>query len=215
MRIIRAKRTANPALKFAPFGENGLGWNISNANLSEHTNLLTMNSIQLCELPQKALLCKYKQQGAYTDCYSVEVPRAISHSEYVEAFYTTTLFKAERFILAMLASRPSTDLRARQLALGEIETFAAWSVEGRAENQLLLCDFLGRTRSWLMTEIGEQSNPASTRLYFGSAVVPERNAKTGLANYGFAFHALLGFHRLYSRALLRSAVCRLAKLNNS
>src|SRR5512146_1053189 len=172
-----------------------------------------MNSIQLCELPQRSLLCKYKQQGAYTDCYSVVMPRAISHSEFVEAFYTTPLFKVERFILAALVSRPSTDLQARQLAIGEVETFAAWSVEGRAEDQLLLCDFLGRTRSWLMTEIGEKSNPGGTRLYFGSAVVPELNAKTGQASYGFAFHAMLGFHRLYSRALLRSAVSGLARLN--
>lgn len=170
-----------------------------------------MNTIQLCELPQQALLSKYKQQGAYTDCYSIVVPRAVAHSEYIEAFYTTPLFKVERFILAALVSRPSTDLGAKQLAAGEVETFAAWSVEGKAENQLLLCDFLGRTRSWLMTEASEKGTPASTRLYFGSAVVPQRASKTGRANFGFGFHALLGFHRLYSRALLRSAVCRLGR----
>ena len=48
-----------------------------------------MNSIQLCELPQKALLGKYQQQDAYTDCYSVVVPRTISYTEYDEAFNTT------------------------------------------------------------------------------------------------------------------------------
>jgi hypothetical protein len=173
---------------------------------------MAMNSIQLSELPQKALLSKYKQQGAYTDCYSVVVPRDISHSEFVEAFYTTPLFKVERFILATLASRPSTDLQAKRLASGEVDTFAAWRVEERTEDQLLLCDFLWRTRSWLMTEPDEKNNAACTRLYFGSAVVPERNAKTGQAKYGLGFHALLGFHRLYSRALLRSAVSRLARL---
>ena len=176
---------------------------------------MTMNSIQLCELPQKALLGKYQKQDAYTDCYSVVVPRTISYSEYVEAFYTTPLFRVERFILATLVSRPSTDIQAKQLASGEGEAFAAWNVEGKAENQLLLCDFLGRTRSWLMTDAGEQGKSAGTRLYFGSAVVPQRNAKTGQAKYGLAFHAMLGFHRLYSRALLLSAVSRLARLNNS
>jgi hypothetical protein len=125
------------------------------------------------------------------------------------------LFKVERFVLATLVSRSSTDIQAKQLASGEVESFAAWNVEGKAGHQLLLCDFLGRTRSWLMTGADEQSNPSSTRLYFGSAVVPQLNTKTGQASYGFAFHALLGFHRLYSRALLRSAVSRLAKLNNS
>jgi len=172
-----------------------------------------MNSIQLSELPQTALLNKYKGQNAYTDCYSVVVPRAISHSEYVEAFYSTPLFRVERFILATLVSRPSTDIQAKQLVSGEVETFAAWSVEDRAENQLLLCDFLGRTRSWLMSDPSEQFNPASTRLYFGSAVVPKIEPKTSRASYCFAFHAMLGFHRLYSRALLRSAVSRLARLH--
>lgn len=185
------------------------------ANLPEHSNQPAMKLIELRELPQRALLSQYKQQGAYTDCYSVEVPRAISHSEYVEAFYTTPLFNVERFILAVLVSRPSTDLQATQLASGVVETFAVWSVEERAENQLLLCDFLGRTRSWLMIEAVENSNQTGTRLYFGSAVVPKLNAKTGQANYGFGFHAMLGFHRLYSRALLRSAVSRLARLNNN
>ncbi len=167
-----------------------------------------MNGIQLVDLPQRALLGKYRRQGAYTDCYSVVMPRAISYAEYVEAFYTTPLFKVERFILATLVSKSSTDIQAKQLASGEVEAFAAWSVEERAENQLLLCDFLGRTRSWLMTD-AEQSNSGNTRLYFGSAVVPELNAKTGQASFGFAFHALQGFHRHYSRALLRSAVSRL------
>lgn len=169
-----------------------------------------MNSIKLCELPPGALLNKYKQQGAYTDCYSIEVQRAITHSDYVEAFYTTALFKVERFILAIFVARPSTDLQVKQLASGEVETFAAWSVEGKAENQLLLCDFLGRTRSWLMTDVCDKSSRASTLLYFGSAVISELNARTGQAKYGFGFRALLGFHRLYSRALLRSAVSRLA-----
>jgi hypothetical protein len=174
-----------------------------------------MNSIQLCELPQKALLGKYKQQGAYTDCYSVKIPRSISHSEYIEAFYTTPLFKVERFILATLVSRPSTDLQAKQLANGAVEKFAAWRVEGKADNQLLLCDFLGHTRSWLMVDADEKSHPVSTRLYFGSSVVPKVNANTGKVSYGFGFHVLKGFHRLYSKALLRSAVSRLDRQSHT
>ena len=48
----------------------------------------------------------------------------------------------------------------------------------------------------------------ATRLYFGSAVVPAR-AKDGRASLGAGFHSLLGFHRLYSHALLRAARSRL------
>jgi hypothetical protein len=34
---------------------------------------------------------------------------------------------------------------------GELAKFSAWRVEASAPNQLLLCDFMGRTRSWLMS----------------------------------------------------------------
>lgn len=170
-----------------------------------------MTAIQTGELPQAALLNKYRQQGAYTDCYFIDVPRAISQAEYVEAFYTTGVFRIERTILALLASKPSTDLQARQLAADEAAHFAAWSVEDRAPNQLLLCDFLGRTRSWLMSVVDESGNPSNTRLYFGSAVVPNVDRVSGRVCFGYGFHALLGFHRLYSRTLLGAARARLQR----
>jgi hypothetical protein len=52
---------------------------------------------------------------------------------------------------------------------------------------------------------------AFTRLYFGSAVVPVVDETSGQARMGLAFKALLGFHRLYSRALLSAAHSRLAR----
>lgn len=163
-----------------------------------------MTAIQTGELPQVALLNKYKQEGAYTDCYYTDMPRFISQAEYVEAFYTTAIFKLERMILSILASKPSTDLQVKQLAIGEAGNFAAWSVEGRAPDQLLLCDFQGRTRSWLMSVVDEKSDSINTRLYFGSAVVPKIDPASGRKYLGFAVHALMGFHRLYSRTLMKS-----------
>ena len=170
-----------------------------------------MTVIQTGELPQSALLGKYKQQGAYTDCYFMDLPRAVSQAEYVEAFYTTSLFKVERAILSALVAKPSTDLQAQQLAAGEVDQFSAWSVEGRAPDQLLLCDFQGRTRSWLMSVDAETGNSSGTRLYFGSAVVPVIDKVSGKKSFGFAFHALMGFHRLYSRSLMASARARLLR----
>lgn len=170
-----------------------------------------MSSVKLCELPDAALLCKYKRDGAYTDCYFIDVAGVVSHAGYVEAFYTSALFRVERRILAMCVSRPSTDLQARQLACGESQVFAAWSVEGRAANQLLLCDFLGHTRSWLMSEVRQHGPAGTTRLYFGSAVIPQVDGASGRARFGFAFHSLKGFHKLYSHALLRSALAGLAQ----
>jgi hypothetical protein len=173
-----------------------------------------MFSIESCELPQEALLNSYSNSGAYTDCYRTEVSGTITHAQYVGAFYTTSLFKLERMILAWFVSKPSTDHEAEQLAEGSINLFAAWQVESRVENQLLLSDFHGRTRSWLMAlPAGGDSDPR-THLYFGSAVTKVRDQKTGKMTLGIGFHVLLGFHKIYSRLLLYSARLRLkAQLN--
>ena len=165
-------------------------------------------------LPTHALLTKYANSGAYTDCFATEVARTVTHAQFVEAFYTGGLFKVERFLLRVFISRPSTDLQARQLAAGELNEFAAWRVEARAVDQLLMCAIDGRTRSWLMVSAAQE--PGWTRLYFGSAVLPEptaMNATQGKSkpNLGFVFRALIGFHKVYSRALLSAAAARLER----
>jgi hypothetical protein len=164
-----------------------------------------MPTIASSPLPAGALLEAYTQSGAYTDCFTVELGRPVSHAQFVEAFYTTTVFKLERWLLARFAGRPSTDEQAQELASGATSTFAAWSVEQRTPNQVLLA--AGRTRSWLMTVSPAGSAGASTRLYFGSAVVPRR----GSTRLGWQFTALLGFHKVYSRVLLWAAQSRLAE----
>jgi gamma-glutamylcyclotransferase (GGCT)/AIG2-like uncharacterized protein YtfP len=146
------------------------------------------------------LLARYVGSDAYTDCYSLAIRASVSLARYAEAFYTSRVFGLERWILEWLAGKPSTDAEAKLLAEGRSTGFAAWTVEDRSADQLLLCDYLGRTRSWLMTEPIEEAGEA-TRLYFGSAVL-----KPGR----FPFNALLGFHQAYSRILLSSAARRLA-----
>jgi hypothetical protein len=170
-----------------------------------------MPSIHASELPTDALLGKYRQGRAFTDCYVVDMDRSVSQAAYVEAFYTSPVFKVERFLLALFLSRPATDQQTRLLANGQLDAFAAWTVEGRSANQLLLCDFQNRTRSWLMSAPVEVNGSPGTRLYFGSAVVPVVSRRTGQATMGWAFRALLGFHKLYSRVLLRAAIARLTR----
>jgi hypothetical protein len=171
-----------------------------------------MSSIRACALPEEALLSNYARAGAYTDCLTADIARPVSHAAYVEAFYTCGLFKAERFLLTYLVLKPSTDAQARELATGMSDSFAAWRVEARSANQLLMCDFLGQTRSWLM--IGQRDNRAAncTRLYFGTAVMPVRDKVSGQARMSFAFKLLVGFHGLYARALLRAARSRLSRI---
>lgn len=167
--------------------------------------------VRSCTLPAEALLQRYRESGAYTDCYAVDVPWPVSQAEYVEAFYTTWVFTLERVLLAWLVARPSTDAQAAALASGSRGEFAAWRVEGRSDDQLLMCDFRGRTRSWLMSAAVGEGGIAATRLRFGSAVVPAADARSGRRSMGWAFRALLGFHRVYSRVLLRAAASRLRR----
>jgi hypothetical protein len=148
-------------------------------------------------------------QGAYADCYTTELASNVTFTEFVFAFYTTFLFRLERFILKWTVSKHSTDFQVKQLANGHIEKFAAWHVERRNKNEILMCDFLGRTRSWLMVTPVSAAGSARTRLYFGSAVVPIRNSKTGKPAIGFGFQALLAFHKVYSVLLLYSAKLRI------
>jgi len=159
-------------------------------------------------LPDNALLNAYARDGGYTDCWVIDIAAGVSHAQYVEAFYTTWVFKLERWILEWAVARPSTDAQARELAAGTLGAFAAWSVEMRADNQLLMCDFIGRTRSWLMTAPLPQGG---TRLYFGSAVVPVRDKRTGEPTLGRSYSLLLGFHKLYSRVLLDAAARRISR----
>jgi hypothetical protein len=179
-----------------------------------------MPSIQPCEIPLNSLLRAYKDGAGFADCYVTEVPGAVTQEAFIEAFYTSPLFKVERTLLQYLASRPATDADAKQLAGGMATKFSAWRVEGQSPSELLLADFTGRTRSWLMAvpvaPVAISGQPPRTRLYFGSAVVPlsrqagrEANAG-GKPRMGWMFHALLGFHRLYSRLLLRAACRRIA-----
>ena len=162
--------------------------------------------VRRCDLPAAALLRAYGGPGGHADGYCVDVAGTVSQARFVEAFYTTWLFRIERALLAVFARRPSRAADARALATGAGEAFAAWTVEARTADQLLLAAMLGRTRSWLMTSPVE----GNTRLYFGSAVLPRRTS-TGTGSMGVVFHSLLGFHAMYSRALLAAAVRRIAR----
>lgn len=168
-----------------------------------------MLRIRASALPEAALLGRHRSEGSYTDCYAVELPRAVTQAEYVQAFYTTFVFRMERWLLARFLRRPSTDAQARALALGQLEAFAAWTVEARAPDQLLLCDLFGRTRSWLMSVRLDEGR--TTRLYFGSAVVPVVDRRTGRKKLGASYEILTPVHKLYSRVLLRAAAARLLR----
>ena len=156
-------------------------------------------------LPSDSLLARLAQErGAFADAYALRLPRAVTLAEFVEAFYTTRLFKFERALIALFG-RPSSDAMARALARGEGERLAVWTIEARRPDELLMHEDSGATRSWFKAEAGA----GGTTLWFGSAVVPRRRGPGGQPRFSWVFHALLGFHRGYSRALLAAAARRL------
>ncbi len=171
-----------------------------------------MLNVRACDVPQASLLRAYKDGPGFADCYVVEVAGDVSAETFIEAFYTSPLFKVERALLRYLASRPATDEDARRLATDETDGFSAWRVEGRSPSEILLADITGRTRSWLgVSPLDSGGRAAGTALYFGSAVIPRRRKGTTQTDMGWVFHALSGFHRLYSRLLLRSACGNIAR----
>jgi len=159
--------------------------------------------------PPDSLLAQLAQaRGAFADAYTLPFPRAVTLAEFVEAFYTTRLFKLERALIARLGRR-SSDADVRALAAGTGTRMAAWTIEARRPDELLMHEDSGATRSWFKVEAGEGEGAGTTMLWFGSAVVPRRRGPGEEPRLGWLFHALLGFHRWYSRALLWAAARRL------
>lgn len=167
-----------------------------------------MNPIEIRALPAHALLARYEGTGAYTDCHTLAVDGRVPLASYIEAFYTSPVFKPERWLLGVVLGRRANDADAAALAAGHVETFSAWRVEARADDQIVLAT--GRTRSWLMVAPRADGAAPQTTLFFGSAVLPR--ARGGL---GWTVDALTGLHKLYSRVLLRAAAKRLAAMSST
>lgn len=87
----------------------------------EHTT--KSSRLAASDLPAESLLQSYREAGAYTDCYWIEITAAVAQADYVEAFYTTWVFRLERRLLAWFIARPSTDAQARALGRGGRDTF--------------------------------------------------------------------------------------------
>ncbi|MGC1496060.1 MAG: hypothetical protein WA790_09635 [Sulfitobacter sp.] len=150
-----------------------------------------------CTVPGDGLLQVYVEQGAnYTDCFEAMSPGAVTLPDFIEAFYTTWLFKLERFVLMLVLRRRISDADVTALAQGA-DRFAVWTVEARAEDQILLCDLGGHTRSYLAVSA---KDGGVTRLIFGSAVVAPKGKPLGRM-----VKVLEPVHRFYSKSLLRLA----------
>lgn len=75
-----------------------------------------MPTVHPCEVPLHSFLSKHKDGPSYSDCYMTQIPGKVTQAAYIEAFYTSPLFKMERILLQYLASKPATDADAKALA---------------------------------------------------------------------------------------------------
>jgi AcrR family transcriptional regulator len=163
-----------------------------------------VSAIQARPLPPDSLLARHSRPGDRTDCYTIDVPAAVGLEAFVEAFYTSRGFLPERLFL-YLVGRGASAADARTLARGGTDQFAAWRVQARATSELLLLDYLGRTRSWLYAE---PLPSGGTRLHFGSGIIRRGSDGTGDRAERGLFRLLLPFHARYSRLLLSAAARR-------
>ena len=160
-----------------------------------------MLSIEKCEVIPNTLVASFLEKG-YADSYRTEVDGHISMEDYVYKFYTSPLFKLERFILTWTVRKPSSDMQAKEISEGNTNKFAAWTLEDRREHELLMRDMADRTRSWFMVNhLGTKENP-KTQLYFGTGISPSPKRKNEKSSFGLFFIAMLPFHKAYSVLLL-------------
>ena len=158
-----------------------------------------MSKILLTELPKGAFLKTYEAQpDTHTDCYKTSLQKHVSLEGFINAFFTSWLFRIERLILRLAMKKPSSDYDIAEFAKGTTNIMAAWETEQRDEDQILLQVPHTPIRTWLM----RRTDGDQTHLYFGSAILPVRTDKDGKPALGRIFVLLMGFHRLYARALL-------------
>ncbi|MFT7221584.1 MAG: hypothetical protein ACI8Z1_003206 [Candidatus Azotimanducaceae bacterium] len=163
-------------------------------------------TVTLCAIPENCLLQPYVNQAhGFTDCYSCTVDDDVSLPQFVSAFYNSWAFRGERLLLGLHSNYKSNAESVQALAFENATRFSAWHVEARTADQLLMRDSSGATRSWLKVE----PTQTATRLLFGSAVVQRKDDRGEARPPAALFHALMPFHRFYSKALLGSAATSL------
>ena len=97
-------------------------------------------------LPESSLLARHRGAECYRDAFCARVPGEVSLAAFIAAFYASGAFWPERMALHLIGrGADRADIAA--LAEGKAQRFAAWSVEARKGDQILLRDFQDRTCS--------------------------------------------------------------------
>lgn len=159
-----------------------------------------MTKVRLVQPPATSFLVQQAGPGDHLDCFQVTLERPVDLPAFLFAFYTSPLFRMERFVLSAKLRRWIGVAEAQALA-GGAKDYAIWQVLDRDPGQILLGDTLWGTRSWLSVV----PDGDGTVLRFGSRVPAKNGVLHPLAR------ASLPLHVIYARGLLRSAARRLDK----
>ena len=162
--------------------------------------LASMTRITAPPLPPQSLLARIRGPECYRDAFRASVAGEVSLGELVTAFFSSRAFLAERMALHLIG-RGADHADIAALAAGRTERFAAWQMEAREENELLMHDFLDQTCCWLAVSHGAggplpEPRPGTTDIWFGTAV---REFEGPIVS------RLRGAHRWYARKLLGAA----------
>lgn len=154
--------------------------------------------------PKDSLLHQYTEKpGCHADAFMAEINFTPSLKDYITAMFGSPVFRIERVLLAVAAATPTFKKDLTAFALAEKDSFALWKTMERSDQELLMEVEKGRVRTWLMVEPTEGE---TSKLWFGSAIVPKTTPSREVGDIGFTFKALMGFHKLYSRILLLAAI---------
>ncbi len=167
-----------------------------------------MFNVAPCPIPNTTFLEDLThREGNYTDCFVTDISEGVSISEFISAFFGSPVLRLERRLLALISAK-STAADVAAVANGTGTKIALWTVDQRDDTQIILKAASGGIRTWMMVS---RTSEETTRLYFGSALVPEAS-ENGEIKLRFSTRALMGFHKLYSRIVLWSARKQLHKM---
>ncbi|ORY00779.1 hypothetical protein K493DRAFT_390705 [Basidiobolus meristosporus CBS 931.73] len=176
---------------------------------------------------------KTAEEQIYLDSFSIQVPQSqlsTPHStadqdrllsNYARAFYTSPVFKFERFLLGLFKGSSQTppetdkDILSKKFQVGDVVAVETYQVSKRDSNQIefkfsLQKDVIDGS-SWLAVQEPETEGGAYT-FWFGTAIYP---ANKELADFESRFKSdnlEARFHKLYSRVLIDMAVKKLASM---
>ena len=161
-----------------------------------------MFRVHTSDIPSPSLVdTHYSKSSERIDCYRIFVENSTNLESFVGCFYRGRLFRIERALISLVTGHKSSHAQLDELLSKKTKIFSAWTECQRNENQLIMCDYQGRTCSWFMVE----PHKNGTYLYFGTVLKRTNYFPRFEWLSKPIFTLLLPVHGLYSRLLLSAA----------